>query len=180
MKTTLPLIFASLLLPTAISHAQDSSAIDSPAATQAQHSHQGQGQQNGQGRHGRGEGHGQGGMSRVRHQYAHRTGIASGYEGASNPLEASASNVAAGRTLFAENCASCHGNEGKGDGPAGVILDPPATNIARFVGMPMAKDDYLLWTISDGGTALETDMPAFKELLSESEIWQLITYLREM
>jgi len=33
-----------------------------------------------------------------------------------------------GKTLFTTNCASCHGNEGKGDGVAAVALNPPPRN----------------------------------------------------
>ena len=38
---------------------------------------------------------------------------------AANPLQ-----LKAGAGLFAQNCASCHGPGGKGDGPAGVTLSP--------------------------------------------------------
>lgn len=34
-----------------------------------------------------------------------------------------------GAELFATHCASCHGPEGRGDGPAAVGLDPPAADL---------------------------------------------------
>jgi mono/diheme cytochrome c family protein len=44
--------------------------------------------------------------------------------------------------------------------------------------MPMAGDEYLLWTVSEGGKAFETAMPAFKDSLSEDQIWSIIAYMR--
>ena len=38
------------------------------------------------------------------------------------PLLAQAADVAAGKAKFQQLCASCHGANGKGDGPAAAIL----------------------------------------------------------
>ncbi|MGI9414631.1 MAG: c-type cytochrome [Hyphomicrobiales bacterium] len=43
--------------------------------------------------------------------------------------------------------------------------------------LPMITDGYLMWTLLEGGEPLETAMPAFKEVLSDSERWQIIRYL---
>lgn len=37
--------------------------------------------------------------------------------------------VAHGKKLFAQNCALCHGAEGKGDGPSGAALNPKPRNL---------------------------------------------------
>jgi mono/diheme cytochrome c family protein len=42
----------------------------------------------------------------------------------------------------------------------------------------MAVDEYLLWTISEGGKPFDTDMPAFKDVLTPEEIWQVIAFMR--
>lgn len=39
--------------------------------------------------------------------------------------------VAHGQKLFTQNCAMCHGNEGKGDGPAGQALNPKPRNLVE-------------------------------------------------
>ncbi len=36
-----------------------------------------------------------------------------------------------GAKLYAQNCAMCHGNEGKGDGPAGQALNPRPRNLVE-------------------------------------------------
>ncbi len=123
-----------------------------------------------------------GGMHRgnfIRHrQVMMGGGIAAPYAGLSNPLPVTAENIDAGKRLFADNCASCHGKGGKGDGEAGKDLNPPPADITHVLGKPLDRDDYFMWTISEGGEKLKTDMPAFKDALSEKERWQIVMYLR--
>ncbi|MBX3016879.1 MAG: c-type cytochrome [Bdellovibrionaceae bacterium] len=45
------------------------------------------------------------------------------------PWVANEDMVAHGKKLFAQNCALCHGNEGKGDGPSGAALNPKPRNL---------------------------------------------------
>jgi mono/diheme cytochrome c family protein len=44
----------------------------------------------------------------------------------------------------------------------------------------MASDNYLMWTISEGGAGLGTAMPPFKDALSENERWKIIRYLESL
>jgi mono/diheme cytochrome c family protein len=43
---------------------------------------------------------------------------------------------------------------------------------------PLSVDEYLLWTISDGGKQFDSGMPAFKDKLSRDDIWRVIAYMR--
>lgn len=121
---------------------------------------------------------GGGRMSMVRHRYVMRNGIDPAYADMSNPLESTDDVLESGRRLYENNCMSCHGSSGRGDGPAGEALDPKPTNVAAFSSKPMASDEYLYWTIAEGGEPLNTAMPAFKHVLEEDEIWRIIVYLR--
>ncbi len=121
--------------------------------------------------------HGQG-RGMVRHQHVMQKGIPAAYRDARNPVGKAAAVVGQGRTLFAEHCASCHGAGGRGGAEAGRDLDPPAPELTHIVGMPMATDAFFLWTLADGGEALGTAMPAFKEVLSRQEIWAIVSYMR--
>jgi mono/diheme cytochrome c family protein len=47
-----------------------------------------------------------------------------------------------------------------------------------MIDIPRSVDEYLLWTISEGGVQLGTEMPAFKEVLTEQQIWQIVIYMR--
>ena len=47
------------------------------------------------------------------------------------PWVASDDMVTHGKKLFAQNCSMCHGDEGKGDGPAGQALNPKPRNLVE-------------------------------------------------
>ena len=128
---------------------------------------------------GRGMMRGRGMGNPVRHRRVMMGGgVPAPYRNMRNPLKPTAANIAAGRRLYAENCASCHGAKGYGDGEAGKELNPPPANIAFIMDKPIASDGFLMWTISEGGEKLKTAMPAFKDALSEKERWQIILFLR--
>lgn len=118
------------------------------------------------------------GHSMVRHMFYMHNGVPSDYRGRSSPLAASPEVVRDGAFLYAKNCASCHGAQGFGNGEAGRGLNPPPANLAHMIRMPMLNDEYLLWTISEGGTPVGSAMPAFKETLAEEEIWKIIAAMR--
>ena len=61
---------------------------------------------------------------------------------------------------------------------AGRSLEPSPALLRQFVQMPMSGDEYLLWTISEGGERFGTDMPAFEDKLGEEDIWKIIAYMR--
>ncbi len=131
---------------------------------------------------GMGMGHGPGGgMHRgnmIRHRYVMMNGLPAAYAGLSNPLKADEKTIETGRKLYEENCASCHGPAGRGDGEAGKDLDPKPANIAFVIDKPIATDGFLMWTLSEGGERLGTAMPTFKDVLTEEQRWQIIIYLR--
>jgi len=115
------------------------------------------------------------------HHQSMRGGIPAPYSNAQNPLPASPQNLQQGAELFQNFCATCHGSQGMGDGPAGKALTRRPANLARFIRMPMlSRDNYLMWTISDGGAQFKTAMPSFKQAISEQDRWQIIHFLRTL
>ncbi len=124
-----------------------------------------------------------GGMMRhsmERHRYFMMNGVPAPYAKLTNPLPKTDKNIQEGGKLYETNCAQCHGVKGYGDGPAGKALNPPPSDLASIVQMPMmATDPYLFWTISEGGKELQTAMPPFKDSLSTDDRWKIILYLRE-
>lgn len=95
---------------------------------------------------------------------------------ASNPVPATAEHVAAGRATFQAKCAVCHGQRGRGDGPAALTMVPRPFDLTIHV--PLHADGEVLWFISEGIGG--TGMPAWKRDLSETERWQVVRYLREL
>ncbi len=114
----------------------------------------------------------------ARHWTFMHQGIPALYRGARNPLSPNAETIGEGRALYQKNCASCHGPTGMGDGEAANSLNPSPALLAYLIQRPMAVDEYMLWSISDGGAAIGTAMPAFKDVLNKDEIWKIVTYMR--
>lgn len=102
------------------------------------------------------------------------------YAGKVNPLADQAEAIDPGKQLYAANCASCHGVEAMGDGPAAASLNPQPKPLATE--MKTLSDDYLYWRIAEGGafSPFSSAMPAWKRSLSEDEIWQVIAFLRTL
>ena len=113
-----------------------------------------------------------------RHWTYMNEGVPAAYRGARSTVRATSDIIAEGEAIYSDNCARCHGSEGMGDGEAGRSLVPSPALLRWFVQMPMAGDEYLLWTISEGGERFGTDMPPFKGTLSEEDIWKTIAYMR--
>jgi mono/diheme cytochrome c family protein len=114
-----------------------------------------------------------------RHHYVMNRGLPEAYRRLDNPLGATEKALVEGQRVYVQSCAACHGEQGRGDGPAGEALRPQPANLRHLSRMSMmANDAYLYWTIADGGAPIDTDMPAFKETLSTDDIWSVILYLR--
>jgi mono/diheme cytochrome c family protein len=97
--------------------------------------------------------------------------------GKTNPVAGNADAVSAGQALYTTNCATCHGDQGKGDGPAGASLDPKPANLQAT--SKETEPQYQYWVIAKGGATagLSASMPAFEGVLSEADIWNIVTYL---
>jgi mono/diheme cytochrome c family protein len=113
-----------------------------------------------------------------RHWTFTQKGVPKTYRGLVNPLGLTPEAVQAGGRVYGNWCADCHGEAGMGDGEFGLSLRPSPALLAFMIQVPMAVDEYLLWSISEGGSAFGTDMPAFGEMLSREEIWAVISYMR--
>jgi mono/diheme cytochrome c family protein len=79
--------------------------------------------------------------------------------------------------LYAENCAGCHGETGRGDGPeaAGLSTAPTDFSNPAVMAQKSAEDHYA--AITEG---VPPDMPAFAGTLSEAERWSLASYVRDL
>jgi cytochrome c oxidase cbb3-type subunit 2 len=99
-----------------------------------------------------------------------------------NPLAGNPKAIAEGKRLFADNCASCHGGNAKGD------IGPDLTdNVFLYVEGDLPDDDYFE-VINNGtspgmieeGRKAKGGMIPFKDTLSKDEIWSVIAYIRSL
>ncbi len=86
-----------------------------------------------------------------------------------------------GKATFIEKCAPCHGQQGKGDGPAGAALNPKPRNQSDAKYMSTLTDEHIFKAIKDGGASVGKSpaMPAWGSVLSNDDIWNVIAYVRK-
>jgi mono/diheme cytochrome c family protein len=92
-----------------------------------------------------------------------------------NTLALNAENISKGEELYNMYCFSCHGDTGYGDGPAGGSMGIRPANFHDQMVIKQ-KDGAIFWKLSNGNG----NMPPYKEILSEKERWQLISFVREL
>ena len=92
-----------------------------------------------------------------------------------NPVKNNPGASEAGKKIFNQLCAICHGSSGKGDGVAGMALNPrPANLISKAV--QKQSDGALYWKITTG----RPPMASYRESLTEEQRWQVVNYIRQL
>ena len=113
-----------------------------------------------------------------RHREFLQAGVPLEYRNHRSPYPAAAMVTRDGGRLYRNHCLDCHGVDGLGEGDAALDLTPSPALLARMIDVQGTVDEYLLWTISEGGAQFGTAMPAFKTTLTETQIWQIVGYMR--
>lgn len=91
-----------------------------------------------------------------------------------NPIPLSEAALQAGRRIYMDKCAECHGETGKGDGPQAAMYSTPPASLTDAKRMASVTDGEIFYQISVG----RKPMPAFKKRLTEEERWQLVLFVR--
>jgi mono/diheme cytochrome c family protein len=91
-----------------------------------------------------------------------------------SPIATSAKVAEQGKKIAGVNCVACHGEAGKGDGPAASALNPkPADWTSKAV--QDETDGEIFWKITTGRGA----MPAWRHL-PDNERWALVQHIRTL
>ena len=83
-----------------------------------------------------------------------------------------------GKQVFSQNCAMCHGAEGKGDGAAGASLNPKPRNLVegkwKKGGTSLGIYDVLANGLAGGS------MAAWKSTIKKGDRWALVAFVRSI
>jgi cytochrome c553 len=85
------------------------------------------------------------------------------------------------RNMFKTVCATCHGEDGRGDGPGAAALNPKPRNYTDKAWQASVTDDQIKKTILMGGAAVGKSpaMPAQPQLKAKPEVLdQLVRIIR--
>ena len=94
-----------------------------------------------------------------------------------NPLTATDENIAAGRKLFTQNCASCHGEDGKSRTDIAKAMKVKPSDLTGKA-MQGITDGEIYWVVTDGIKSAK--MPAFKSKASDEERWRMTLYIKHL
>ena len=115
-----------------------------------------------------------------RHNLVQLWGVPEPYSGMTNPLPRNRDVLDRGQAVYRQNCAICHGDNGAANGPVASHFSPPPGNLVWLSDVPeKVWDPFMYWTIAEGGTALGTSMPPYRQILSSDEIWAVTAYIQE-
>jgi mono/diheme cytochrome c family protein len=92
-----------------------------------------------------------------------------------NPVPADMRSLATGKTLYIQECLKCHGDAGKGDGPANAYLEKHPADLTG-PGLADQSDGEVFWKITVG----RSPMPTFETLMTEEQRWDVVNYLRSL
>lgn len=95
---------------------------------------------------------------------------------AHGPVAGPVSQEHPGEEAYRQHCTICHGQQGKGDGPAASAFDPAPPDFTSPESVVLLTDDELLEIVVKGRRA----MPAFETVLEPALLPVLVRYVRDL
>jgi mono/diheme cytochrome c family protein len=93
-----------------------------------------------------------------------------------NPVAPSDAALKEAKSIFADKCANCHGDAGKGDGPDAMMYDPGPADLTEAKRMSKFTDGDLFYKITVG----KKPMPSFEKRLNEQQRWEMVLLVRSL
>jgi mono/diheme cytochrome c family protein len=111
-------------------------------------------------------------MTRAKHS------LLVGGKGLANPMPPTLENAAEGQQNFSHYCFVCHGLDGQNTGvPFADATSPTVPSLASRE-VQTYSDGQLYWVIKNG--LWPSGMPASRGILTDEEIWSIVTYIRKL
>ena len=85
-----------------------------------------------------------------------------------------------GKALYKKNCVACHGDGGKGDGPAAGVLKPPPRDHTDAAYMNTLTDKQLADIIKMGGAIKGKPLMPSHPQFKDTELQALVGYVRSL
>jgi mono/diheme cytochrome c family protein len=95
-----------------------------------------------------------------------------------NPVASSPESIKAGQASYQKNCRFCHGTTALGDGPS-APKDSHPSNLTDKEWTRGATDGEIFVVVRDGA-APKFDMKGFKGRMTDTEMWNVVNYLRSL
>lgn len=85
-----------------------------------------------------------------------------------------------GKGLYKANCVACHGESGKGDGPAAGVLKPPPRDHTDRAYMTTLSDKEIADIIKMGGAIKGKPLMPSHPQFKDDELKALVAYVRSL
>jgi mono/diheme cytochrome c family protein len=95
-----------------------------------------------------------------------------------NPLTVNDLTIAAGKRLFNDKCAKCHGLRGKGDGPDGDEAFHEQMDLTVAARATRNPDGVVFYKIWNGRPSAR--MPALSKELTKDQVWSIVAYVQTL
>lgn len=92
-----------------------------------------------------------------------------------SPVKADDATVKEGKAIYTQQCKSCHGPKGMGDGDKAKKIDISCGDFTS-AGFASQSEGTAYWKVTEG----RKPMPSFKDKLTDTERWKVVAYIRTL
>lgn len=94
---------------------------------------------------------------------------------AKNPVKDTPEGQAKAKELYGKHCAVCHGEGGKGDGPAAAGLPVKPADFTDADHQKLYSEGTMYWVVTNGWK--ESSMPGFAKTIPRDDRWRLVRHV---